>query len=116
MGADQVVALDDGDLSGLPELDAIADTVGGKTIAGLAGKLKKSGRLATVVGRPRDAEWADVREVWAQPDAGRLHRLAVSVRDGALKIPVAARFPLSRIAEAQEAAEKGASGKVALIP
>jgi NADPH:quinone reductase-like Zn-dependent oxidoreductase len=115
LGADGVFALD-GDLAALPQLDAIADTVGGDTVGKLLGHLKKSGRLATVVGKPKGADGIDVREVWAQPEAGRLHQLAVSVRDGELKIPIAMRLPLSKAGEAQLIAEKGAGGKVALIP
>jgi hypothetical protein len=33
-----------------------------------------------------------------------------------LKIPIAARYPLSHVREAQKKAESGAEGKVLLIP
>jgi NADPH:quinone reductase-like Zn-dependent oxidoreductase len=37
-----------------------------------------------------------------------------AVAEGTLVIPIAKRFPLSEIREAQELAEKGAAGKVLL--
>ncbi|MDQ1468554.1 MAG: hypothetical protein QOJ99_34 [Bryobacterales bacterium] len=119
LGADSVVALDDDkDLAGLPELDAIADTVNGDTLAKLIPKLKQSGRLATVLGKPDVAEKAgiDVRPVWSQPDPERLYRLAEDFRDGKLKIPIAKRMHLSDAREAQQTAEKGVNGKIALLP
>jgi NADPH:quinone reductase-like Zn-dependent oxidoreductase len=119
LGADSVVALDDdSEISGLPELDAIADTVSGETIGKLLPRLKKSGTLASVLGKPDAAEKAgvEVKEVWAHPDPDRLAKLAEDFRDGRLKIPTAKRFPLSEIRQAHEIAEKGTSGKIALLP
>jgi NADPH:quinone reductase-like Zn-dependent oxidoreductase len=119
LGADSVVALDEeGGISGLPELDAIADTVDGETIAKLLPKLKKGGRLASVLGKPQAAEKAgvDVREVWAQPDAERLYKLAEDFRDGKLQIPIANRMRLSEIREAHTLAQKGVNGKIVLVP
>ena len=115
LGADSVVALDeDREISGLPELDAIADTVNGDTLAKLLPKLKKSGRLASVLGKSDAAEKAGVAV--EQPDAERLHRLAEDVRDRKFKIPIAKRMPLSEIREAQTLAEEGINGKIALLP
>lgn len=119
LGVESVVALDLSDeIQKLPELDAIADTVNGKTVAALIPKLKKTGRLGSVLGVPEAARDAgiDVREVWAQPDPDRLHRLAEELRDGKLRIPIAERMSLRDIAAAQTAAESGAPGKVALTP
>ncbi len=119
LGADAVVALDDDqEVSALPELDAIADTVGGDTIVKLLSKLKKTGRVASVVGKPAAAEKAgwEVNAVFARPDADRLYRLAEDVRDGRLKIPIEKRLPLSEIREAQTEAENGGRGKIAVIP
>ena len=119
LGADSVVALDtDEGIAKLPELDAIADTIDGDTLGRLLPKLKKSGRLASVLGKPEAAakEGVDVREVWSQPDPERLRLLAEDYRDGKLDIPVAERLPLSEIRRAQELAEKGAEGKIAILP
>jgi len=117
IGADSVVALDDdAELSTLSQLDAIADTVSGATINKLLSKLKSSGRLASVLGRPDAAVKAgiDVRPVLAQPDPDRLYQLAEAFRDGRLRIPIGRRLPLSEIRQAQEAAEQGSEGKIAL--
>jgi NADPH:quinone reductase-like Zn-dependent oxidoreductase len=108
LGADQVIALDDDkEVAALREVDAIADAVGGETLAKLLPKLKKSGRLASVVG----ASALQVRH-----DSKRLAELAEDVRDGDLVIPIGKRFKLSQIREAMTAAEKGDSGKVLLTP
>jgi NADPH:quinone reductase-like Zn-dependent oxidoreductase len=118
-GADSIVAIDDAnEIADLPELDAIADTVDGETIGKLIPKLKKSGRLASVLGKPEAAVQAgvDVRDVYAQPDPERLHQLAEDSRDGKLKIPIAARLPLSEIRQAQATAEKDGHGKIAVLP
>ena len=115
-GADSLVALDDdAEIAGLPELDAIADTVGGETIMKVIPKLKKSGRIASVVGKP-EAPGIDVRVVWAQPDPERLYKLAEDVRDGRLTIPVSKRMRLEDIREAHKAAEHNAGGKIELLP
>jgi NADPH:quinone reductase-like Zn-dependent oxidoreductase len=119
LGAASVAALDDDQaLAGLPELDAIADTVNGDTVAKLIPKLKRSGRLVTVVGAPDAAKKAgvEVRDVWARPDPDRLNRLAEDVRDGKLKMPIARRMRLSEVREAHELAEQGVNGKIALLP
>jgi NADPH:quinone reductase-like Zn-dependent oxidoreductase len=88
LGADSVVALDDDkETDALPELDAIADTIDGETLSKLLPKLKKSGRLASVLGQPEAAKKAgvNVNAVFAQPDPNRLYKLAEDVRDGRLK-------------------------------
>ena len=119
LGADRVIALDnDSEVAELPELDAIADTVGGETVVKLIPHIKKSGRLASVVGKPEAAASAgiEVRPVWAHPDPQRLYKLAEDVRDGKLKIPLAERMPLSEIRNAHKAAQHGVAGKIALFP
>jgi len=120
IGADQVLAIDDdAAIEQLGEFDAIADTVGHDVIGKLLQHLKKGGRLATVVGKPKVAEGLDIQvvEVWAKPDAKRLHALAEDVQKDKLRIPIAKVFPLSQAADAQQLAEKGsAGGKVVLVP
>lgn len=119
LGAEQVVAIDDdAEISSLPQLDAIGDTVNGETITKLLPKLKKGGRLGSVLGKPSAADQFDVKVVafMAQPDAARLHQLAADVQKGLLVIPISRQFPLSEVQEAQKFAEKGAKGKIVLIP
>src|SRR5580693_3934452 len=57
IGADQVVATDDESaMDSLPLLDAVADTVGGKTAEMLIAKVKPGGVFASVLGAPQNAE------------------------------------------------------------
>ena len=117
--ADKVIAVDDDqEISGLEELDAIADTVSGAVIEKLLPKLKKGGVLATVLGKPPAAGKYDIQvaEIYAQPDAKRLGELAEDVRTGDLVIPIAQRFKLSEIRAAHTAGEKGAGGKILVTP
>ena len=56
VGADQLVATDDDTaLVSLPRLDAVADSVGGKTAEKLIGKVKPGGVYASVVEAPQSA-------------------------------------------------------------
>jgi NADPH:quinone reductase-like Zn-dependent oxidoreductase len=56
-----------------------------------------------------------VLPVYATPDAKTLQFMSEAVRDGKLMIPISCKLPLSKAAEAQAAAEKGAVGKVLLV-
>jgi NADPH:quinone reductase-like Zn-dependent oxidoreductase len=117
LGADGVVALDDDQEVGkLPELDCVADTVGGATIQKILGKLRRGGTIGTVVGEPAGARARGlvVHTITSHPDGKRLATLAGAVAQGKLVIPIAKRLPLSEAARAQELAEKGAGGKVVL--
>lgn len=118
--AAQIVALDSVDeISALPELDAIADTVSGEVIGNLLPKLKRGGVLGSVLGKPKAAEGKDIRieTFQVQPNAMRLARMAEAVRSGKLAIPIARKFRLSEAAAAQQLAETGhVDGKVVLVP
>lgn len=120
IGADMLIALDkDDELNAVPDLDAIADTIDGETIAKLLPHLKSNGVLASVLGKPAAAEKAGIKvnAVFAKPDAERLHELAADVRDGRLRIPIAKTFKLSEIRQAQQFAEKGdVIGKILIVP
>jgi NADPH:quinone reductase-like Zn-dependent oxidoreductase len=117
--AARIVALDsDDEVSALPELDAIADTVNGEVIGKLLAKLKRGGALGSVLGKPKAAEGMDIRiEAFSvQPNAMRLARMAEAVRSGKLAIPIARKFKLSEAAAAQQLAETGhVDGKVVLV-
>ena len=57
LGADQVVALDDEEaLNALAPVDAVANTVRGKTAEQLLGKVKPGGVFASVTGAPANAQ------------------------------------------------------------
>ena len=120
VGADQVVATDDATaIANLPPVDAVADTVNGKTAETLIAKVKPGGVFASVVGAPRNAaEYPTVKvvHVFSQFDRKTLESMAEAVRDGKLVIPIGQRFPLSKAAEAQATAEKGGAGKILLVP
>lgn len=118
LGADGVVALDvDAEIASLPPLDAIADTIGGPTLAKLFGKLKAGGTIGSVVGEPAGAfsRGFVVRGGMAHPDPERLASLAIAVAEGKLIIPIAKRLPLSQAGAAQTLAEGHSGGKVILI-
>jgi NADPH:quinone reductase-like Zn-dependent oxidoreductase len=120
VGADQFVATDDDTaLVSLAPLDAVADTVGGKTAEKLIGKVKPGGVYASVVEAPQSAAYypsVKMVHVFSKFDRQTLEFMAAAVRDGKLVIPIGPRFPLSQAAEAHAAAEKGGVGKILLVP
>ena len=120
IGADQVVVTDDDDAIGnLTPLDAVADTVGGRTAEKLIAKVKPGGVFATVLAAPQNAaQYPSVRvvPVFSKFDRKTLEFMAGAVRDGKLVIPISQTLPLSEAAEAQAAAEKGGIGKILLVP
>ena len=119
VGADTFVATDDDSaIANLPPLDAVADTVGGRTAEKLISKVKPGGVYASVVGAPQNAtEYPSVKvmTVFSKLDRKTLEFMAEAVRDGKLVIPISLKMPLSEAAEAQAAAEKGGIGKVLLV-
>jgi NADPH:quinone reductase-like Zn-dependent oxidoreductase len=119
VGADQAVATDDDTaIANLPPLDAVADTVGGKTAEKLIAKVKPGGVYASVVGVPPSAaNYPSVKavHVFSKFDRKTLEFMAEAVRDGKLVIPISEKLPLSEAAEAQAAAEKGGVGKILLV-
>jgi NADPH:quinone reductase-like Zn-dependent oxidoreductase len=117
LGADEVVALDDAAaVERLPALDAIADTVGGETVARLLPRLAPGGVLGTVLGAPPGAkDHVTVRAIQVHPEPQRLAQLAEDVVRGKLVLPIAGRFPLAQIREAFQRAGQGA-GKVLVTP
>lgn len=120
LGAERVVALDDdNDIASLRDLDAIADTVNGETIAKLLKAIKPGGVLGSVLGEPKDAAGKNiqVRAIMAQPDASRLYELAEDIARGEFSIPIAKVFPLEDARKAQDFAEnQHPNGKVLLVP
>jgi NADPH:quinone reductase-like Zn-dependent oxidoreductase len=119
IGADQVVATDDANaITNLAPLDAVADTVGGKTAEMLIAKVKAGGVFASVLGAPLNAaQYPSVKvvPVYSQPDPKILEIMAEAVAAGKLVIPISRKLPLSDAVEGQAAAEKGGIGKVLLV-
>ncbi len=120
LGADQMVATDDDSaIANLPPLDAIADTVDGRTAEKLIAKVKPGGVFASVEGTPHNADKypaVKVAPIFSKFDRKTLEFMAEAVRDGKLVIPIGRTMPLSEAAQAQAAAEKGGIGKILLVP
>jgi NADPH:quinone reductase-like Zn-dependent oxidoreductase len=118
-GADQIVATDDdAAIANLAPLDAVADTVGGKTAEKLIAKVKPGGVYASVVEAPQNAaKYSSVKvvHVFSKFDRKTLEFMAEAVRDGKLTIPISQKLPLREAAEAQAVAEKGGVGKILLV-
>ena len=119
VGADQAIATDDDTaIANLPQVDAVADTVGGKIAEKLIAKIKPGGVYASVVGAPQNAaKYPSVKvvPVFSEFDRKTLESMAQAVRDGKLIIPISQKLPLSKAAESQAEAEKGATGKILLV-
>ncbi len=118
-GADQAVATDDDTaIANLPPLDAVADTVDGRTAEKLIAKVKPGAVFATVLRAPQNAAnypAVKVVPVFSKFDRKTLEFMAEAVRDGKLVIPISETLPLRQAAEAQAAAEKGVAGKILLV-
>ena len=100
-------------------LDAVADTVGGRTAEKLIVKVKTGGVFASVAGTPQNSsEHPSVKAVFvfSKFDRETLQFMAEAVRDGKLVIPISLKLPLRKAAAAQAAAEKGGIGKILLVP
>jgi NADPH:quinone reductase-like Zn-dependent oxidoreductase len=119
VGADQVVATDDDSaIANLPPLDAVADTVGGRTAEKLIAKVKQGGAFASVLPTPQNAaKYPSVKVVFvfSKFDRKMIEFMAEAVRDGKLVIPISLKLPLSEAAKAHAMAEKGGVGKILLV-
>jgi NADPH:quinone reductase-like Zn-dependent oxidoreductase len=120
LGAEQVVALDDDvAFNSIEPVDVVANTVGGTTAERLMSKVKKGGTFASVAGVPGNAkDYPSVRALQyvSKQDPTTLLHMAEAIRVGRLKIPVAQKLPLKDARQGHVAMEKGAGGKILLIP
>jgi NADPH:quinone reductase-like Zn-dependent oxidoreductase len=119
-GADQVVALDDqAAFAALASVDVVANIVRGATAEQLLSKVKDGGMFASVTGVPESAKARpSVRTVAfvSKPDPETLLYMAKAVGDGRLSIPISQKLPLRDARQGHIAVEKGAGGKVLLLP
>ncbi len=119
IGADEVIALDDTSaMEKLGFVDAVADTVGGKTAEALMAKVKQGGVFASVLGAPANAKMHPtirVVPIQTQPDAELLRTMAEDAAAKRFVIPIDRMVPLQDAGEGQAAAEKGGIGKVLLL-
>jgi NADPH:quinone reductase-like Zn-dependent oxidoreductase len=120
VGVDQVVATDDDNaITNLPMLDAVADTIDGKTAEKLIARVKPGGVFTSVLAVPKNAaDYPSVKTVFvfSKFDRKTLEFMAEAVRDGKLAIPISKRMPLGQAAEAHALAERGGIGKILLVP
>jgi NADPH:quinone reductase-like Zn-dependent oxidoreductase len=119
LGVSKVVALDDeADLSAVPPVDVVANTIGGLAAAQLISMVKDGGTFASVTGVPEKAQkYPYVHSVAfvSKQDTKTLLYMADAVRGGRLKIPIAKKLPLREAREGHIAMEKGAAGKILLV-
>lgn len=117
--ATEVLALDDDEaMERMGFVDAVADTVGGKTATALLGKVKQGGRFGTLLGPPAGANLhptVEIRAMSAVPDPRALEVYGNDIRDGKFVIPIDRMVALEDAGEAQAAAEKGDLGKILLL-
>jgi NADPH:quinone reductase-like Zn-dependent oxidoreductase len=119
LDVDEIVALDDpSEIERLRPVDALADTVNGRTVASLLDKVKPGGVVGTVLSPPLGAKEQGLRvhAIMAHPDSKQLANIAEAAASGALVLPIERRFPLGQAPAAQHVAEAGGVGKVLLVP
>lgn len=119
LGVDRVVALDDEDaMAGVELVDAVADTVGGKTAELLLSKVKPGGVLASVAGggmsNAAQNPTVRVQGVYCVPDPARMLMMAERYVRGELVIPLDRTIPMEDTAQGHAAAETGGIGEVIL--
>jgi len=118
LGADQVVALDDeATFKALPQVDVVANTVGGPAATQLLAKVKPGGVFASTTGAPdKAADFPDVRVIAfvSKQDAANLRYIVEGVERGRLSLAVGLRLPLKDAAEAHRRLEKGGAGRIVL--
>ena len=121
LGAAGVLALDDdAAIAQFPELDAVADTVGGAVAAKVITRIRPGGFFgyASVIPEGTAEKFPQVKitRVFAQPDPSKVREFADDIRDGKFVLPIARRLPLSAASEAHTLVEKGGTaGKVLLL-
>ena len=117
-GVDGVVALDDdAEMEQDPAARRHRGHCGGRDDPETLARVKPGGAIGSVLGRPRGPRSAGSWSMGCKlhPDPKRLAEIGRVVEAGKFVIPIAKRFPLAEVREAQKFAESGASGKVILI-
>jgi NADPH:quinone reductase-like Zn-dependent oxidoreductase len=119
LGVDTLAIDDPAAIAGFAMVDAIADTVGGETVAALFAKVKNGGSVgyASVLPAEIAAKYpaVTVTRVFARPDASKIREFADDVRDGKFVLPVSRRMPLREANEAHALAQRGGAGKIVLV-
>lgn len=120
IGAHRTLALDDRAVfAALPQVDIVANCVGGATASALMSKVKAGGTFASVTGGPGNADAYPAVKVVSfrsKQNSAQLRALLEAVATGELTIPIDRRIPLRDAAAGEAAAAKGGIGKVLLVP
>lgn len=87
-------------------VDAVLDLVGGDALRDAPQQVKDPSRVASVIEADTVLELGG-RYVFVRPERDHLDALAALVNDGRLRVDVAERFPLEKIAEAHRLSEQG---------
>jgi NADPH:quinone reductase-like Zn-dependent oxidoreductase len=120
IGADETIALDDpAAFASIPQVDAVANTVRGKTATDLLAKVKDGGTFASVTWAPDgSAAYPNVRVVPFKSVQSRatISFIADAVVAGHMTIPIDHREQLENAGAAQAAFTKSGNGKVLLVP
>lgn len=116
LGVAAAIALDDEHaLAGLGTIDAVADTVGGKTAESLLAKVKADGVFASVVPGPMGNAalhpTVKIVPIKCVPDPERMVAMAREFQQGKLVIPIDRMVAMEDAGEAQATAEKVGSEK-----
>jgi NADPH:quinone reductase-like Zn-dependent oxidoreductase len=124
LGADEVVAYDEGDAAApLPiaagSVDVVYDCVGGPTVPRASAALRQGGRAVSITQRAAPAGFA--AEAWhykfVEPNAPQLETLAEHIDAGRLAVHVSETMPLADVAKAHAQSESGHTrGKIVLLP
>ena len=104
--------------SRLDPVDAVADTVDGRTAELLLEKVKPGGVFASVLGPPANETAyprVNVKAMQVTADGKMLVHMAEAIRDGKLSISLGEKFPLSATNKAHAEAENGSGGKILLL-
>ena len=119
LGVDEVVSTDDlSAIAKMPAIDAVADTVGGRTAEAFLSKVKPGGIFVSVVAVPGNAQaFPTVKSHFmaSNPDAEVLALVAKAVVDRRLTIPINRKIPLKDAAAGHAAFESGIREKILLL-
>ncbi|HEX4976524.1 MAG TPA: NADP-dependent oxidoreductase [Nocardioides sp.] len=108
LGAAEVVDYHGGPVSERLEMpvDAVLDLVGGEALADAPNQVKDTRRVASIID-PQTVLGMGGRYVFVRPERTHLDALAALADEGRLRVEVAERFSLDRIADAHRASEEG---------
>lgn len=108
LGAAEVIDYHGGPVSERLEMpvDAVLDLVGGEALADAPNQVKDTRRVASIID-PQTVLGMGGRYVFVRPERTHLDALAALADEGRLRVEVAERFSLDRIADAHRASEEG---------